>query len=172
MVDGKCELTDSTICFLFDSSVTRNMILKDSHCGPNVKEFINGNTFKRENDYIIPNHCTTGNKSEHPGISKKSYYQQVELNMGGTKVELKNKNQYILTEYSCKGHWVEKGRYIRSGNILALKPNKKSPALSGFLMDGGVIYATNHFLISKKLQPTTQPEKYSKEEVFLYFLQQ
>jgi len=171
VLDGNCILTDSTIHLAFNSSVNRDLLMRDTSYGPNVKEFIRGNTFKRVNDYIIPKTSPVYTKMQDgskPGIHG-SYFQQVELHMGGTKVQFENKNRYTLTESFCTGQFIEKGQYSQLGNIVSLKSNKKGISRSSVLMDKGILFATEDFLISRKIQPGTQPDRFASEEVFLYF---
>jgi hypothetical protein len=168
LVEGKCLLTDSTIQLKCDSSASLDLLLQDTSYGLNIKELIRGNSFEKVNDYIIPK--VQNAKYQVTSNVSGSYFQQIELNMGGTKIEFNKKNLYTLTEYSCQGHWTEKGHYSQSGNIVSLKPNKKTIALSSLLMDPSIIFVTDFFLITKKEQSSISPERFSKEEVFLYFL--
>lgn len=166
VVDGNCLLTDSTIQLAFNSSVNLDIIKKDSSYGPNIKELIKRAAFKRLNDYIFPK--TPSSTGKYRNILN-SYFQQFELNMGGTKITFDNKKRYSLIDYFCTGKYIEKGQYFQSGNIINLKPNKKSISRSSFLMDNNVLFATEEFLISRKIQPSMEPDKFAKEEVFLYF---
>lgn len=166
-VDGYCILTDSTIQFNFYSSVTLDFIKKDESLGPNIKEFIKGSPFKRYNDYIIPKTSVSPNVSNN---IKKSYFQQVELYMGGTSITFEKKDRYTLTNSFCTGKFIEKGRYAQLGNIIILKPNKNSINASSSLMDNSTLFVNKDYLISRKIQPSRDPARFEKEEVFLYFI--
>lgn len=171
LLDGTCILTDSTIALAFNSSPNLDVLKRDTGYGPNIKEFIKGSAFKRVNDYIIPKISAGYNKmqaQDRQGIYG-SFYEQVELFMGGTKIQFESKKRYILTETFCTGKFIEKGRYIQSGNLVTLKPNNKNGGRSSVLMDNAVVFATEDLLISRKVQPSMQPDRFAKEEVFLYF---
>ncbi len=165
-VEGKCMLTDSSIQLVCDSSINLNVLLKDTSLGLNVKGFLRGDVFKRVNDYIIPKNSNGYSENNIYG----KYFQQVELNMGGTEIEIKTKNKYLLTEYTCKGNFIEKGSYSQVRNCITLEANRKSGGLSSFLMDDKILFINNNFIITRKIQTSTQPERFLKEEVFLYFL--
>jgi hypothetical protein len=90
--------------------------------------------------------------------------------MGGTEIEIKEKNKYTLTEYTCKGNFIQKGSYDQLGNSITLKVNKKTTGFSYFIMDNNKLFADGNFVISRKIQASNQPERFSKDEVFLYFL--
>jgi hypothetical protein len=167
VIEGSCIITDSTIQFHTNPSKSLELIKNDTAVFKlNVKEFINGSVFKKIDDYLIPKLIR---EKENDKINK-SYFQQVELNMGGTKIELRKKNMYTLTITGCKNKWIEKGTYILGDKFIVLTPNNKSNNFSALIMDGNKAIFTKDFLVTKKIEISSQPENFLKEENFIYYL--
>ena len=168
LLEGNCITTDSTIQFQFYPSKTLDFIVGDTSFNKlNIKEIINGKMFSKIENYFIPKSFNEGNYSK-----KRSYLQQIDLDLGGTKFEFFGKNNYILTELTCFGNWIEKGNYNRSGNFLILNPNNKLNKKSRKLMDNIIFYYSEDFLITKKIEPSLELDKYLTEEVYTYYIRQ
>jgi hypothetical protein len=166
VLEGEYIMTDSTFQFKCTPSVNLGYIKKDTSLFKlNVKDFIEERVFSKIEDHLIPKSLDE-NKKYNPN---KSYYHQVELNMGGTKIELLDKRNYRLTEYSCKGKWIEKGNYLLKGKFIIFNPGKNSIKLST-IMDLRQAVITKDFIITKKIEKSSELEKYLHEEAFAYFI--
>jgi hypothetical protein len=167
LIDGNCTITDSTFQFHSNPSESLDLVKNDTALFKlNVKEFITGRIFKKIEDYLIP---ISLSQQENYKI-KKIYFQQVELYMGGTKIELSKNNKYILTITGCKNKWIEKGSFIQKDKFIVLTPNNKSYKFSARIMDGDKAIFTKDFLVTKKIELSSQPENFLKEENFIYYL--
>jgi hypothetical protein len=167
LIDGNCTITDSTFQFHSNPSRSLDLIKNDTPLFRlNVRELINGRIFKKIEDCLIP---ISLRQQEYNKI-KKIYFQQVELYMGGTKIELYKHNKYTMTITGCKNKWIEKGNYIRKDNFIVLTPNNKSNKFSTRILDGDKAIFTKDFLITKKIELSLQPENFLKEENFVYYI--
>jgi hypothetical protein len=167
LIDGNCTITDSTFQFQSNPSKSLDSIKNDTVLFRlNVKEFIDGRVFKKIEDFLIP--ISLGQQENNK--IKNIFFQQVELYMGGTQIELNKNNKYTLTITDCKKKWMEKGSYLQKDKFIVLTPNSKSNKFSTRIMDGGKAIFTKDFLVTKKIELSSQPENFLKEENFIYYL--
>ena len=169
LLEGNCITTDTTIKFEFLPSKTLDFILADTSFNKlNINAIISGKIFSKIENYFIPKSFNDGNYLKNKSI----YFQQVDLDLGGKIFEFFRKNNYILTGITCLGIRVEKGNYNRSGNFLILNPNNKLNKKSRKLMDNIIFYYSEDFLITKKIEPSLELDRYLTEEVYTYYIRQ
>ena len=169
---GVCQIGDTSVSFLCDSSKLKNKVLVDDSLGQFSKFpfIVCGNTFRKEDNFLFARHVTF--KTEDSIKVSTGIYAAYSRGggFGGEVIELMENGTYIFSLSSCMGSFSEEGTWTNRKNIITLNvPNYKHSMLQRFTTDRK-FYMKDNFLIGKKIQRMiTQRKKSKVAETYFFF---
>lgn len=169
---GTCNIGDSTIQFICDSSglKNKNNTLKSFRHLSNFMFSFCGKTYGKRNSFFLPpniNYASEDSARMPEGIYARYYRGD---GFGSNVIEIKDDGTYIFYDNSCMANSKEKGKWSLRNDVLTFRPTDKKWSRLEWVTDNRKLYLTEGHLVGKKVAKTvTQIKKPVVTETF-YFL--
>lgn len=171
IITGTCEVGDTTIRFICDTSKLTNRYLAREP----LKQFSNipfilcGQPFPKENDFFIPRniHYTSRDSTATPTGMFAKYYRSDGFNCNN--IELQQDGSYVFYHDDCMAHFKEEGSWTLDGNMLTLSPKQNKWSMLEWVTMDRTFFLTENHLVGKKVEKTvTQAKKTVVTETFIF----
>ena len=174
-ITGRCEIGDSSIRFICDSSKHTNVYLakRQSRKLSNISFILDGQPFPKQHDFFVPrNNCCI---SEDSMMMPTNTYTSYSRGNGfvSTVIKLKQDGTYIFYNHSCMAHFKEEGRWTLDGNMLAFSPKENKWSMLESITESRQLFLIGNHLVGKKVEKTiTEKNKTIVTETFIFLPKQ
>jgi hypothetical protein len=168
---GQCNVSDTTIQFLCDTSKLKNKNLAKDRLKQfsNIPFILTGDMFVRRNNFFIPhniNYEPGDSATIQTGVFARYYRGD---GYGSNIIELKQDNTYIFYDNSCVARFKEKGTWTLNNDIVAFIPDEDKWSMLEWVTEDMRLYLTENYLIGKKTKKNyTKTRKTVVTETYSY----